>query len=257
MNKAILLHTLGNRDIQFRTNAPLPGDFVEKCLDTNTEDPHYYVLKKGRKEGQPTFREICKIIKRRSEDHNEKKLFQEAMEFPMLAHTCAYVLKEQDTIQNIWLYATSQPRPFHQDTDVMAPFAAAYLEQNFPNQIVNIHIEYRNMSPKPSDRTRILSMFHEDLVKFNQSGFTHIYINNNQGLPQATAALNFLGLFQPYKYLQPGKDTSVEPVSHSQKEEILESLVKNRLFECLPEAGLKAEHAELIRHFVQSLQLKR
>ena len=257
MNKAVLIHTLGNRDLQFHSNAAIPGKFARTYFDVNTEDDQYYVLKKGRQEGQATFREICVKIQRKLEDPDSQKLFEPAIYFPLLQAACTYILQDRPKIQQVTLYASLQSPAHHQDTDIVAEFAKAYLERHFPHQIQTVHIEYFNMSPLPNDQARMLSEFNESLERISQQGFSPIYLNNNQGLPQATAILNFLGLFQPYTYLQIGKDNYANTVFQSRKEEILEGLLKNRLQEQLQEANLPPDQSELILQFIQSLQFKK
>ena len=236
--KVLLIHTLGNRDLQFPKDRQLPPDFARDYLTENTEEgaENFLVLHKGRlNEHARNFREISEQVLQSWHQADSGQGFKAAVCFPMLDQVIDYILDMDGQIHQILLCTTHQFPPHGQDTDLVAELAKTYLEEKHGenSRIKDTAIVRLNISPEPESKARILSHFHKLIEQYRQAGCDKIYISNNQGLPAATQALDFLGLFQPYIFLAPHPRKGVNIISHAEEERILWQTFKAQLIEVI------------------------
>ncbi|MEZ4851043.1 MAG: hypothetical protein R3B93_20995 [Bacteroidia bacterium] len=238
----LLIHTLGNRDLQFPKEVGIPSGFARKYLADNTEKgaEDFLVIRKSGEKKEPSFRDVSRKIQDEIRHGKHKEIFTEALRFPMLEQVCRYVLTQKGQIDRLILCTTLQTPPHGQDTDLVAEMARDYFRREKPQfpGLKEIRIEYMNIAPYGRGRDESLRYFHEMIEEQKTQGFDQLYISHNQGLPTATRALDFLGLFQDYTYLSIHPQNGVSVVDNAVYESILSELIKDRLGEIIREASL-------------------
>lgn len=243
MSKTVLLHTLGNRDLQFPKDKGIPSGFARAYLMDNTEigAENYLVIKKsGGFEEQRSFRDISALILKACQDDKEGLIYRQALSFPMLDQAIQYVFQHHGGLDKLLLCTTHQLPSHAQDTDLVAEIATQHFQEKFKDnpKVGEILIRYLNISPTNKGRERMLQQFHQLFQELKEEGFENIYISNNQGLPAATKALDFIGLFQGYHYLSIHPLEGVNEVSNIAYEEILTELIRERLIEIIKQTPL-------------------
>ncbi|RMG70669.1 MAG: hypothetical protein D6722_08375 [Bacteroidetes bacterium] len=231
MSRIALLHTLGNRDLQFPRDRGLPPDFARQYLTDNTERgaQNYLVIRKNRQE--PGFRAICARLLRAWNDPQQGPIFAQAMCFPLLEAAVSYLESTVGKPDLIQLCATLQAPPHPQDTDLLGELAMAYWRQRGEADAPapQLSLAYLNVVPGEKGPVRMLRFFHRLLANLREEGYTRIFISHNQGLPQATRTLDLLGFFRDYTYLHLDPRRGVYVVDQSPFEEIIFEAVRDRM----------------------------
>ena len=205
LDKTILIHTIGNRDLQVQ-NGPdvaIPVS-ITKLLTDNKEENGYMILKNDRIE-EHCFRANSKHLEEHLEYHKES-LLKKHLEFPMLRKVLDHVIhRESETnkrkhIDQIRICVTKQADPHIQDTDYVGKICEKFYFPKVKDYVDEIVVEEMNVKPSP-DKEKVINVVNDILDRVIADGFKHIYISNKQGLPDVTFAFVFCGLFQSYTYL--------------------------------------------------------
>ena len=236
----LLLHTIGNRDLQFAKSALLPGEFQEAYLETNFEDERYFVLRKDSPPGGVSFWRRSLNLQYLLKQETDHESILAAMAFPMLDAAIAWVIKHVGKIDKLVLSTTLQTTPHKYDTDAIGGIATDYLERHFDPQmqISQICMESMHIAPIGKGKLDILEYFHHLMQKLRKEGYEQIVISNQQGLPDATAALTFVGFFQNYTYLSIHPTEGVKVVEYHIHERILADLVKQKVMRLIDSTDL-------------------
>ncbi|RMG70674.1 MAG: hypothetical protein D6722_08400 [Bacteroidetes bacterium] len=247
MGKTLLIHSLGNRDLQLSKAAPIPGEFRDKYFEDNSEgleERVFYVVKKDR------FRDHCRDLHHTLTyglDQAEKAALETHLEMPILMPVLRKVAKRFQGIDRLMLLATQQPIPFRQDTDEAAKIAALLLHERYsreapdPKQawLGEIEIRHFDSKPGPERKARMIRECAGMLEDAKKDGFDRIFISPVAGLPALTEALIFVGYFQNYTYYEPIALTQeVIEMDFGEQEQILAQNVKDRLISLIRDANL-------------------
>lgn len=236
----LLLHTIGNRDLQFAKSALFPGGFQETYLETNFEDQSYFVLRKDSHPGGESFwRRSLNLQHLLKYDPNPEPV-RTAMSFPMLEAAIGYVNQHIGRIDKLVLSTTLQTTPHKYDTDAIGEIAREYLLEHYSRetQVGRVFMESMHIAPVGKGKLDILLHFHQLMKKLKDQGFAHIIISNQQGLPDASSALTFVGFFQNYTYLSIHPKEGVKVVDHGTHEQILSDLVKEKVIQLIASTDL-------------------
>lgn len=210
MSKTLLIHTLGNRDLQFRKKG-ISHDLIEAySLETNSENPNFYlcVPKTIRKEGGKSvgvFRKITeKIQQDLEEEHETAPLIKQSYDFPMLKSACYFVQKEVEQIDEVRLIGTAQDSQHDFDTLYVTDMAKNYTQkycatqlQNGQPSILSVKTDFLHWNMhEESTEEEIYTYFYAILGKYLNEGYDKIYMSCNTGIPDVTAALKALGYWR-------------------------------------------------------------
>ena len=254
MSRVALLHTLGNRDLQFPRDRGLPPDFARQYLTDNTERgaEQYLVIRKTNED--PVFRAICGRLLRAWDDPQQGPIFAQAMCFPMLEAAMDYVQEAMGQVDLIQLCATLQAPPHPLDTDLLGELAMKYWQQRWQDEpdAPRLSVAYLNVASAEQGPVRMLRFFHRLLANLREEGYDRIFISHNQGLPQATRTLDMLGFFRDYTYLRLDPRRGVFTVDQSPFEEVIFEAVRDRMASLLehrsPRPRPAGDAADSVQH---------
>lgn len=235
----ILLHTIGNRDLQFPGSSGLPLDFQQAYLEKNTEKDagSFFVLSKTPgPEPFQTFVKLAQEVRRRYETPRGEEAYRSAVRFPMLEAVIDFVLRREKLIDLLILMGTQQSPEHHQDTHPVAKLARSYL-QNQERPIAEIQVVNLAASPTASGRKALLEECRHRSAPFLRPE-NQVYISNHQGLPDVSRVLDLLGFFQGYTYLAVHAKEGVSVVDHTPYEQILADLIQRKLLRVLSDTNL-------------------
>lgn len=227
MPKTLLIHTIGNRDLQF-TNQ-LPAKYVNGYeLEFNKEGMgEYYVIPQRSKNSY--FRSICQdVIMDLGGLHASHIL--DCMRMPMLEAVCQYIYKKENTlIDRVLLCFTAQPEPFRTDTDKIGEIIENYLEDKLSTRLPQVaEFSYKYMALRLDPEVEKYSIFqyiNREVMQTSIQGFDRVFVSPRQGHPDITFAFQICGLFQGFSYLRLGKD-GVAVDSLAPYEEIIRQIIQ-------------------------------
>ena len=239
MSKTVLIHTLGNRDIQFSSEAKLSAKITETYLSKNTEvgSEYFRHIRKSTydtdSEKKLGFRQICKILEERIRKGDED--LKTAMKFPMLEKAGEFVLNQAavQRIDKLILCPTRQDKPHPMDTDHLAPLAQRFVKGLYSRKHLIDHIEVKPIPINPQNPKAKLKMYEaiENLyTELEAEHFDKIYVSNRQGLPDVTNAFDLMGLFRGYEFLviRSGSGQGVQIDDRGAQEQYLAKMLKDK-----------------------------
>lgn len=228
MNKTILIHTIGNRDLQFFKEEATFKDKERLLLTDNREDERFMVLKNDW-EGDRLFRANSDELLRYLEADSAGRL-KKNLQFPMLEMAIQHVVDQKTPVDQIRICVTKQADPHHQDTDYVGKICSQYyfpkLQEKF--YIPEIKIEEMDVKPDPNKVT-VMQTVNKILERVLAEGFNHVYISNRQGLPDVTFAFVICGLFQSFHYLSI-TPRGVVKADISEYEDLIVNLMNRKLY---------------------------
>lgn len=222
MSKTVLIHTLGNRDLQFSMDGSIPPIIYKNLLEENTEDEAYLVIKKGSPKGDNYFRKNCKMLSQEIAADTENNIIP-GIKFPMVDSAIRYIQEEchVSQIDKLVLIATCQAKPFAFDTDELGALIETHLSPYFSQKpgIEKIEVFYLEISAvSRQDELGLFNGVHKALQNILAEGYDQVFISHKTGLPKVTFALTFAGFFQGYSYLSASdKEVVVEDMSGYEK----------------------------------------
>ena len=244
MGKTLLIHSLGNRDLQMAKSAPVPGDITDRFFDNNMEPggEGYYVVKKQ------NFRMHCMDLEQSlSYEFSESEYLRQYLELPILQPVMRWVAQTQGGIDRLVLLATKQAQPFQLDTDAAGKIASQLLQQRYSRPagteplLNEVALEFIDSEPGPQRKGRMMKTCFELLQDLQKEGFDQIFISPMAGLPDLSEALIFIGYFQAYTYLyHTPKDGRIHQMDFSIQEDILAQIVKDRVIQVVQQANFRA-----------------
>lgn len=229
MSKTILIHTIGNRDLQFASS--VSTKLSRSILESNPEDPDSLVLIKNNSNRGKNFMDCAvELIGMLENPREDKEEILKHMSFPMLEQVCNYAFhhSESSSLDEVVICATTQIRPFYLDTVKIADLIKGYYEELLINKVPGIKkVTYKYMvldlSPGAS-REEIFRYCYDEIFNTYIEEGDQVFISHRQGHPDITFSFMLSGLFQSYHYLVPG-----EGKVNLEKLDVYEKRISNNL----------------------------
>lgn len=197
MSKSILIHTIGNRDLQFdRTITAAEMKLFE--FEENSDENTFYVLKKKYDGGNFNKQSKALLGKLRLKKH---KALKDKIHFPMLEQVCNYVISKGIKLDKVVLCVSKQIPPYGTDTNYIADVIHKYFENQLIDELGIEEIGYEYMSMNLRSRQDTFVYCYEKMLPQLVKGYDKVFISHKQGHPSVTFSLILAGLFEPYTYL--------------------------------------------------------
>ena len=231
--RSILIHTIGNRDLQFSNMVRGDGNFDKDYLEQNKEKgkENFLVIKKGIRNSKHTFNKNSELILRQLENSSYAEDLRENLRFPLLESAIQFVRSQLTYPIDQVLVCTTYQMPAHPfDTFFVGKIVEKYLGSRVKTgsfHTVKRHV--MNIAPVGNLRAKIVKECEQLLEEVKGNNYQKIFISNTAGLPALSEALNLVGFFQGYNYLGIDANKGAFVVDKKDQEEVVFNLAKKKL----------------------------
>lgn len=215
MSKTLLIHTLGNRDLQFKGS--VPGAFMSRYLEPNSEDHDYYIIRKGGDEPDASFRSYSARVLAELKAKTGAEILPH-LHFTILEQIISFIFNETSCSQldEVWLLPTKQNKPFIFDTDKIGLIAKEFLISRLTKNPNIDKVQVRYLKIAGNNRDVIVQQVDEICSKIQHE---QVFISANQGLPEVTFAFTLMSILNGYTCIKahPFKMPEIDGISAYQQ----------------------------------------
>ncbi len=207
MAGTVLIHMIGNRDLQF--DRTITSDEMELFeFEKNSDQTSFLVLKKlvQKKIDQQKEENVVTFLKQTkkllgllaTEKHKDLK---SKIHFPMFTQVAEYVSAKGFTLDRVVFCVTKQKNEYPTDTTYVADIIEKYFEKDLLEKYGIKEIAYEKMTMNLASRPETFSYCYEKMLPQLVKGYDKVFISHKQGHPFVTFSLLLAGLFEPYTFL--------------------------------------------------------
>lgn len=202
MAGTILIHMIGNRDLQFERS--ITSDELDLFeFEKNSDQTSFLVLKKlvHKDEGKDiTFLKQTKKLLGllATEEHKDLK---KKIHFPMFTQVAQYVSAKGFTVDKVVFCVTKQKNEYPTDTNYVADIIKKYFEKDLLEKYGIKEIAYEKMTMNLASRPETFTYCYEKMLPQLVKDYDKVFISHKQGHPFVTFSLLLAGLFKPYTFL--------------------------------------------------------